>query len=705
MIPKWIVKRILQAVLTIFIVVNLAFVLVQKLPGGPLTYLRAQLRGRPNMAQQIELMKKYLNINPQLPLHERYINYMSSLVQGDLGFSLSTGSPVSEIIAEALPWTIFIMSISISLAFIVGISLGAIMAYKEGTRFDSSLSLGAIFTQSVPYYIFALVFVFYLGYYWGIFPTGGRYGEALEPGWTVAFLVSVLYHALLPILSIILTWAGGYALGMRGNSIQILGKDYLHVGRLRGLSSRRIALRYVGRNAILPMYTHLVLSIGAVFGGSVILEEIFRYQGIGFYLFKGIEARDYPLMMGTFMVIAIAVIVGIFIADLTYGLIDPRTGSEGERETYSNVVSAGELITKIRARLSTLPSQATGKDNSESAGSEKEFILDTEQYLQETPNKTERYRRFVTESVIVPAKVLLADWRGRVGLTILLAILYLGTIGVMVVPEPSTAPVDDRFLKPFTNWAFPLGTDRTGKGLFSQTVHATPYILKMIASGAVFATAIGVLVGLVSGYIGGIVDRLLMTLSDTLLTLPGLPLVIVITFFLDTTNPYFIGLILAINNWTGLARALRSQVLTLRDAAYVESARTMGLSTSSIVRVDLLPNLMPYISVSFVSATRRIIFEAVALYYLGVLGGITPNWGVMMSNAVSGTAALYNSELAHIVLVPMFAVVLLSLGSLLLAQSADRVFNPRLRTKFFSESGSTTVEESESSGKIVGTSD
>jgi len=705
MIPKWVAKRIFQALLTVFVVVNLSFVLVQSLPGGPLTYLRSQLRGTPNAAQQIELMKQYLNINPEAPLHQRYIDYMTSLLQGDLGFSFATGSPVSEIIAGALPWTIFIMSISVSMAFLLGIALGAIMAYKEGTKFDSSLSVSAIITQSVPYYVFALVFVFYLGYYWNVFPTGGRYGDAVTPGWSLNFLVSVGYHALLPVFSIVLTWAGGYALGMRGNSIQVLGKNYLHVARLRGLASRRIALRYVGRNAILPMYTHLVLSIGAVFGGSVILEEIFRYRGIGFYLFRGIEARDYPLMMGAFMLIAVAVILGILIADLTYGLLDPRTGNEGERESYSNIGSPGELLTRTRAWFGGIAARAAGSATAVRDDPADDFILDDDEYLEAAPSRYERYRRLLDESVLVPMKVLLSDWRGQIGLTILIAMVYLGTVGVMLIPEPSTAAVDMRFLQPFTNWEFPLGTDRTGKGLFAQTAHASPYILKMVAAGAVFATAVGALVGLVSGYVGGAIDRALMTVSDILLTLPGLPLVIVITFFLNTTNPYFIGLILAINNWTGLARSLRSQVLTLRDAAYVESARTMGLSTPSIVREDLLPNLMPYISVSFVAATRRIIFEAVALYYLGVLGGISPNWGIMMSNAVSGTAALYNSELAHILLVPMFAVVLLSLGALMLSQSADRVFNPRLRTKFFSDTGPDSSEETESSEDVIVTSD
>lgn len=121
---------------------------------------------------------------------------------------------------------------------------------------------------------------------------------------------------------------------MRGNSISILGEDYIRVARLRGLSRQRIALRYVSRNAMLPMYTGILLSIAFMLGGSVILEQIFAYPGVGFYLFKATVARDYPVMMGGLIMISTAVIFGVLVADLTYSKIDPRAAGEGQRESY-----------------------------------------------------------------------------------------------------------------------------------------------------------------------------------------------------------------------------------------------------------------------------------------------------------------------------------------------------------------------------------
>jgi peptide/nickel transport system permease protein len=147
----------------------------------------------------------------------------------------------------------------------------------------------------------------------------------VTPGVNLPYIKGVLHHAALPILSqVVIT--GGIALQMRGNSIRVLGEDYLRVARLRGLSDYLIATRYVGRNAVLPIYTGLMISIGAMFGGAVVLETIFKYRGMGYYLVRAVQTRDFPLMMGAFTMIAVAVVIALLIADITYGQLDPRAG-------------------------------------------------------------------------------------------------------------------------------------------------------------------------------------------------------------------------------------------------------------------------------------------------------------------------------------------------------------------------------------------
>lgn len=334
-----ILKRFLQALFTIYVVVTLSFGLIRLMPGGPMDFLRARLMrqnsGTMTNEQINELVKTYLNVQPDKPLLDQYVSYMVSIAQGDMGKSLWYSRPVADILGHALPWTMFVMSVSILFTFMIGVSLGAFMAYNEGETFDTASTVVSVLMNSIPYYVAAILLVYILGYQLGWFPTGGRMTPGTTPGMNWPFLAGVIEHAALPVFSLVVTGFGIQALSMRGNSIRILGEDYLRVARLRGVPPDRIALRYVGRNAILPMYTGVLIAIGFMFGGSVILEQIFNYPGLGYYLFKAIQASDYPLMMGDFIIITVSVVLGVFIADLTYGIVDPRAESGGgEGDVY-----------------------------------------------------------------------------------------------------------------------------------------------------------------------------------------------------------------------------------------------------------------------------------------------------------------------------------------------------------------------------------
>ncbi|QIO24451.1 ABC transporter permease [Haloarcula sp. JP-L23] len=335
---SYILKRLGRSVLTVFVVVSASFGLVRLLPGGPLDYLRAQMiqqgGGDLSAAEINRRIAAQTNIAVDEPVYVQYVDYMTSIVQGDFGRSIWYEEPVASVIGPAIPWTVFLTASALFLTFTVGVSLGAFMAYKEGSTFDVTSTGVGLVLNSTPSYVVALLLIAFLGYQFQLFPTGGRYASELTPGLNVPFLMSVLYHGILPILSMAVVGFGGWALSMRGNSIRVLGEDYLRVARLRGLPTRRIAIRYVARNAILPMYTGLMIAIGTVFGGAVIIENIFAYPGVGFYLIQAINARDYPLMMGGFILITVAMVVGITIADLTYGWLDPRASGGESREAY-----------------------------------------------------------------------------------------------------------------------------------------------------------------------------------------------------------------------------------------------------------------------------------------------------------------------------------------------------------------------------------
>ncbi len=350
-------------------------------------------------------------------------------------------------------------------------------------------------------------------------------------------------------------------------------------------------------------------------------------------------------------------------------------GSDDQGEQFDGTTADGGERGDARASSGGTPDGGRVVDGPYEGDSPSEAIAEGD-----APSRTERYKRFADEYVAAPMRVLWSDWRSRVGLIVVAGFLLMGTLGVVLVPVPEMN-AGPRYVAPFTSWRYPLGTDSFGKGVFAQIVHATPAMLKMILAGALFGTSLGTAIGLTAGYKGGRVDRALMWFTDVMMTLPGLPLVIVLAAVFLPKNPFAVGVLLTINDWAGLSRSVRSQVLTLRDESYVEASRVLGVSTPAILSKDVLPNLMPYVSVNFVGMARTVIFESVGLYFLGVLPFTTLNWGVMMNLAYSTGGSLYTLDTAHWLFFPMLAITLLSLAFILLAQGADRIFNPRIRAR------------------------
>ncbi|MFC5973656.1 ABC transporter permease [Halomarina salina] len=314
-------------------------------------------------------------------------------------------------------------------------------------------------------------------------------------------------------------------------------------------------------------------------------------------------------------------------------------------------------------------------------------------------SRGDRLREFYRSWVYEPAVIAWSDWRTRIGLFILGVYLLMAVVevaGLWRNPSPNQAQA---WLQPFENWAYPLGTTRSGVDLLALIIESTPFILLMVLAGGVWATFLAVVVGTVSGYKGGRVDNVIMSISDFFMAIPGLPLVIILAIALSPENPILLGVVLTINYWAGLGRSIRAQVLSIREASYVEAARTMGTSTPRIIVKDVLPNIMPYVMVNFVFAARYTVFASVGLYLIGVLPYTGQNWGVTLSNAYY-QGALFSTSALHWLLVPIIAIVGLAFGLILVSQGMDRLFNPRVRTRLRGESES--VEEEESSSTNTG---
>jgi len=331
---RWFIKRAITAFLTIYVAVTITFFVVRAMPGNPIQALAIA------MVQQlyipystaIRIAEAASPFVPKGPIWEQYFRYIINFFHGNLGYSISysTGVPVTQLLASAIPWTVLVVATSLVISFGIGILIGMVMAYKHGSKLDSVLAVTFSIIRSIPAYIIALIFLIIFAFQLNIFPTGGAY--SVPPSFSLRFIVDVLWHAALPIITWVFINFGGWALSMRGSTISVLGEDYITYAKARGLPSRRIITTYVGKNAILPLFTQFMLSLGFMFGGSIFIEYIFSYPGVGLMLYQAITKRDWFLMIGAFDVIVIAVAIGTFIADMAYGFLDPRIRRGGVSE-------------------------------------------------------------------------------------------------------------------------------------------------------------------------------------------------------------------------------------------------------------------------------------------------------------------------------------------------------------------------------------
>ena len=339
LLGSFVVWKVVKALVTIFLVTTLTFFIVRLMPGNPVDiYIQEQvsLYSVP-YADARAAASAMFAIDLSAPLHVQYIDYLQHLVHGDLGTSYkSPGTPVVSEIARYLPWTIFSVSTGLLISFVAGIGLGMLMAYRRETWLDYLLSTFGSLVSSIPNYLIAIMLVVFLGTQWkliNIAQMRGSITPGVQAGFTPEFFGDVLFHAALPIGVYVLTTIGGWMLTMKSSTMATLEEDYVTVARARGLPDSRIMTSYVGRNAALPLFTQLAISIGFVVGGSIVIESIFVYNGIGKRLIDAINQRDYPVMQGVFIIITCSVIFANLLADLLYSRLDPRIrvgGGEGK---------------------------------------------------------------------------------------------------------------------------------------------------------------------------------------------------------------------------------------------------------------------------------------------------------------------------------------------------------------------------------------
>jgi peptide/nickel transport system permease protein len=259
------------------------------------------------------------------PLWKQYLTYMGDTLRFDFNYSIvNYPRKVSDMIAEAIPWTIGLLLTTTILAFLIGNFLGALMAWPNTPKFLDYVMPPILMMTAIPYFLLGLILVYIFGFYLGVFPMFGGYTPGTIPSRTFGFYLDVVWHSILPALSILLVGLGFWAMGMRAMMVMTQGEDYVIYADAMGLRDRTIFARYAIRNALLPQVTALALTLGAIVGGAVLVEVIFGYPGIGSVLYQGIRGSDFYLVQGIIFVVIVSIGLATLILDIIYPLLDPR---------------------------------------------------------------------------------------------------------------------------------------------------------------------------------------------------------------------------------------------------------------------------------------------------------------------------------------------------------------------------------------------
>jgi peptide/nickel transport system permease protein len=319
----FLLRRLVFYLAAFIVAATINFFLPRLMPGDPIQIMFSGAGSDLSMENLNALKLTFGFIDA--PIGEQYLAYLKSVFSGDLGRSIRFFPlPVTELLGRALIWTLGLVGTATIVSFTVGTFLGVMAAWRRGTLFDTVVSLSAIFSSSVPAVVVSLITLFAFGYTLGWFPNGYAADPMLDPSWHWDYVSSVLYHGTLPMLTMVIVLTGGFAVTMRNNMINLLGEDYIVMGRAKGLSDSMVMLWYAARNALLPTVSALAISLGAVLGGSLVTEVVFNYPGMGNTLYQAIIARDYPVIQGELLIMTAAMLTANFVVDLSYVLLDPR---------------------------------------------------------------------------------------------------------------------------------------------------------------------------------------------------------------------------------------------------------------------------------------------------------------------------------------------------------------------------------------------
>ena len=607
---RYLGKRLISTIPLLLVISFVVFMFIHMIPGDPARLVA----GQDATKEDVAVVREQLGLDE--PLFVQYGKYMKGLFTGDLGNSIKNGKTVAETIAPRLKPTIMLTFSSMIWAAIIGIAIGIIAAVFHGRILDYVGMIIAIAGISVPSFWLGLELIQLFSVSLGWLPTSG-----LET-WKSYILPSLTMGA--GIMAVLARFS-------RSSMLETMREDYVRTARAKGLSESLVVMRHAFKNSLIEIVTVAGLQIGGLLSGSVMAETVFSIPGLGRLLVDSIQMRDYKVVQALLLFFATEYILINLIVDVLYGVINPRVrmsrGGEkmADKNTTSNInLAAAEELPKAQSKF-------------------KEFV-----------------KKFMKRKTAV------------ISLAFIVFIILMAIIGPYVVPYDPQAP-DYTAMMQGPSAAHIWGTNEYGQDVFSRLMVGTRLSLTCALTATIIGTAIGVVLGLIAGFYGGIIDSLIMRCCDVLFAFPDILLAIAVVAIIGQG---MVNVMIAVAVFTvpSFARIIRSATISVKQAPYVEVARSLGCSNTRILFVHIFPGTIQSMIVNFTMRVGTAILAASSLSFLGFGANVTePDWGSMLS-----TGRNYLNTAPHMVLFPGILIFLTVLAFNLLGDGLRDTLDPKM---------------------------
>jgi len=690
---RYVIKRILLLIPVILAVAFIVFMLMELAPGDIVDTMRSE----DMTPEDVEALRRQYNLHR--PVVYRYAVYMINLVQGDLGISYVSRFSVWDTYISRLPNTLILSFSSLIIGSLAAVTLGITAAKRAGKLVDNATTTFSLIGMSMPGFWLGLLLLLVFSLRLGWLPAGGN--------------TQGIRSLILPVICSSLMLMGTATRQTRSSMLEVLKSDYLRTARAKGVPEKVVINKHALGNAWIPILTTIGTGLSVSLAGSVVVESVFAWPGVGRMAAEAVMARDIPATLGCVILTTILYVLVHLLVDLCYAFVDPRIKSqyvtkrkkkgEGVKE-----VKIGSFETDVfdeptapetqhaepdaaPARLSAEAPEkvATVSEPAKNEPEARSFVtvfwdpktgekIGGSQEASKDDRKSDPYelvsKKYRKRSQFGEIVHHMSKNKGAITGLAIIALMLVALVASLLMSFESVTAMDvpNRFAEP--SLKFPFGADGLGRNVFLRAIYGTRYSLSIGLGVVAISVIFGTTLGSIAGYYGGIVDDIIMRVSDTLASIPGMLLGMVIVTVLGMNLQNLI-IAVGVTSVPIFIRITRASILTVRNNEYVEAARAIGFADPRIVLTQVLPNGLAPIIVTITASFGIAILIGASLSFLGYGVPVPhPEWGAMISN---GREFMHRAP--WLMTYPGLLIMLTVLGFNLLGDGLRDALDPKLK--------------------------